>query len=213
MPVLSFPGGYDDGHGAVPLVWRVEPDERDGTYEIHTVVRGVALRGMDFDGLEPEDPDAADAESLPLNAAGELDRCVLRGDLPCTVAVDGHRRATTVRFTLDLRGGQGNLRLAVSVAGTAYEVADDWFEGGLGRLVAVLPPGTSLVCCLTCQFSDYWPGGHGLMGMRCHRDARTQYLAVRSKAEYWPVPVTEEVPETYLCPDYETRVPGTGYRG
>ena len=49
--------------------------------------------------------------------------------------------------------------------------------------------------------------------MRCHRDAKPQYLAVRSKAEYWGVPVTEDVPETYLCDEYERRVPGTGYRG
>jgi hypothetical protein len=25
--------------------------------------------------------------------------------------------------------------------------------------------------------------------------------------------VTEEVPETYLCNEYQRRVPGTGYRG
>jgi hypothetical protein len=38
-------------------------------------------------------------------------------------------------------------------------------------------------------------------------------VAVRSKADYWQVPITEEVPETHLCPEYERRVPGTGYRG
>jgi hypothetical protein len=51
------------------------------------------------------------------------------------------------------------------------------------------------------------------MGMQCHRDAKEQYLAVRSKQDYWSVPVTEDVPETYLCPQYQRRVPGTGYRG
>jgi hypothetical protein len=56
-------------------------------------------------------------------------------------------------------------------------------------------------------------GGHGLMGMRCHRDAKQQYLAVTSKRDYWSVPVTEVVTETYLCPEYQRRVPGTGYRG
>lgn len=66
---------------------------------------------------------------------------------------------------------------------------------------------------MTCLYSDYSPGGHGLMGIRCHRDAKDQYLKVRSKADYWPVPVTEEVPETYLCDEYQLRIPGTGYRG
>lgn len=49
------------------------------------------------------------------------------------------------------------------------------------------------------------------MGMRCHRGAREQYLAVRSKADYWGLPVTEEVPEFYCCASYETREPGTGF--
>jgi len=35
-----------------------------------------------------------------------------------------------------------------------------------------------------------------LTGMACHRDAKEQYLAVRSKADYWSVPVAELVMET-----------------
>ena len=49
--------------------------------------------------------------------------------------------------------------------------------------------------------------------MRCHRDAKTHYLSVHSKRDYWGVPVTEEVPEFYRCEQYEKRRPGTGYRG
>ena len=59
---------------------------------------------------------------------------------------------------------------------------------------------------------DYSPQGYGLVGIRCHRDAKAQYLAARSKHDFWRVPWTEEVPETYLCPEYTRRVPGTGYR-
>jgi hypothetical protein len=70
-----------------------------------------------------------------------------------------------------------------------------------------------LVCCVTCLFSDDSPYGHGLTGMCCHRGAKDAYLAVRSKHEYWSVPVTEYVMETHLCDDYQRRVPGTGYRG
>ena len=96
--------------------------------------------------------------------------------------------------------------------GTTYAVTDNWFEDGTLRLDRALQP-SRLVCCVNCLYSDYSPGGHGLMGMRCHRDAKDQYLAVRSKADYWPVPVTEYVPETYLCDEYQVRVKGTGYRG
>ena len=46
-------------------------------------------------------------------------------------------------------------------------------------------------------------GGHGLLGMRCHRNAKQQYLAVRSKPEYWRVPVTEEVMETHHCDELQ----------
>ena len=107
----------------------------------------------------------------------------------------------------------GNLGLSVAIAGTTFQVNDDWIEDGLLRLQDSLPPHARLVCCATCLLSDYSPGGHSLIGMRCHRDAKEQYLAVRSKADYWSVPVTEEVPETYLCSDYHIRIAGTGYRG
>jgi hypothetical protein len=51
---------------------------------------------------------------------------------------------------------------------TVYAIADDWFEVGTRRLDDALRP-NHLVCCVTCLYSDYSPGGHGLMGMRCHR--------------------------------------------
>jgi hypothetical protein len=49
--------------------------------------------------------------------------------------------------------------------------------------------------------------------MLCHRNAKQQYLAVRSKAEYWRIPVTEDVVETHYCDEFQHRVLGTGYRG
>jgi hypothetical protein len=111
---------------------------------------------------------------------------VLTGDLPCTVAVVGQRQPTAIRFELDLRERSdrprhdlNNLRLSVVLEGAAHAVSDDWFEDGPLRLDQALRP-HRLVCCVTCLFSDYSPGGHGLMGMRCHRDAKAQYLAVRS---------------------------------
>ena len=134
--------------------------------------------------------------------------------------VDGQRRTATIAFSLDLRrptasppGSDRPLSLSLVLDGVGYRVADDWSEDGVQRLERALPPGAQLVCCVTCLFSDYSPGGHGLTGIRCHRGAKEQYLAVRSKADYWSVPVTEEVPETYLCEVYQRRVPGTGYRG
>jgi uncharacterized protein DUF6304 len=221
METLIFPGGYRDQAGYEAITWRVEGSRRHKlpTLDISTAVRGIGLQGTDFDGLEPADPTAA-AGKLPLDQAGELTGCVLSGDLPCTAAIGGQRRLAVIAFSLDLRPGTAEppgpghaLTMSLVLDGVTYQAADDWFEGGVQRLEQSLPPGAQLVCCLTCLFSDYSPAGHGLTGIRCHRDAKKQYLAGRSKQDYWTVPVTEEVPETYLCQEYQRRIPGTGYRG
>jgi hypothetical protein len=220
MDVLRFAGAYADASGQEAIVWRVEEVRRPKVpgLKFFTTVRGMDLWGTDFDALEPVAADAG--AQLPLNRAGELTECVLSGDLPCTVEVGRERRAATITFSLDLRrsgerrpAAPGNLTLSMVLDGIAYQVTDDWFEDGTLRLDRALPHGTRLVCCATCLLSDYSPAGHGLTGMSCHREAKDQYLAVKSKRDYWSVPVTEEVPETYLCDEYQRRIPGTGYRG
>jgi hypothetical protein len=219
---FAFPGTFEDHDGAETLTWQIRSSDRPGwggRYEIRTRIRSVDVWGADFDGLEPDDAGAADGGVLPINSAGELTRCLLTGDLPCTVEVAGQRRPTRVHFELDLREHSDrpahnpkNLLLSTILDDTTYAITDDWFEDGTLRIDDALRP-SRLVCCVTCLYSDYSPGGHGLMGMSCHRDAKDQYLAVRSKADYWHVPVTEDVPETYLCEEYKRRIPGTGYRG
>lgn len=222
MLAQSFPGSYEDNRGVESITWRFVPTQRygprDRRFEIHTVVRGIAVWAFDFDGLAPDDEDPSHQELLSLSAAGELDRCVLSGDLPCIVQVAGERRLATVRFTLDLRlreptSAPRNLRLEADIDGTTYQAVDDWFEGGMKRLEAEFPSHIRLLSCVTCLYSDYSPDGRGLISISCHREAKEQYLAVRSKLDYRAVPVTEEVPETYHCSDYQRRIPGTGYRG
>src|SRR5262245_28685152 len=227
---FSFSGAFVDRHGTEQISWRVIPSverQRPGVigYEIETTIRGVTFWGYDFDDLEPRDPGQATAAGLPLSRlSGELVDCMITGDLPCTIAVGGQRAPARVTFTLKLPStdrtperrnpNPKNLHLSLIVGDQRCDVDDDWFEDGILRLDhAASRLGARLVCCATCLYSDYSPGGHGLMGMRCHRGAKEQYLAVRSKLDYWGVPVTEEVMETYLCPEYERRIPGTGYRG
>jgi hypothetical protein len=219
---FSFQGGYEDRQGREAIVWRAEPSNRGRVpgYEFRTVIRGTLFWGYDFDGLEPADRDAAKTAGFSLSQGGDLGDCILTGELPCSVNEAGRIVAGVVLFRLDLYPRHGadayspkNLQLTTTIGGERFEVTDDWFEDGVLRLDKALPPEVQLVCCVTCLFSDYSPGGHGLMGMSCHRDAKQQYLAVKSKRDYWSVPVTEEVMETYLCPQYQRRVPGTGYRG
>jgi hypothetical protein len=221
VQALTFAGSYQDQHGREAVVWRIESTDRYRlpALDFATTIRGIEVRGPDFDALEPAVA-AVGVDRLPLNSAGELSDCILGGDLPCTVDAGDRRRPGTITFSLDLRPQDSrsprapqHLHLSLALAGVTYEVTDEWFEEGVQRLEAALPAGTTLVCCVTCLYSDYSPGGHGLTGIRCHRGATEQYLAVRKKADYWGVPVTEEVPETYLCSEYQRRIPGTGYRG
>jgi hypothetical protein len=221
MEVLIFPGEYQDRDGHEAIRWRLESSRRYKfpRLEVFTTIRGVDLWSTDFDSLEPLDHSAATGQ-LPLNRAGELYDCVLSGDLPCILAVGEQRRPVTIAFSLDLHpgiasrpGSTHELSLSLVLDAVPYQVTDDLFLEGVLRLEQALPPGAQLACCATCLFSDYSPDGRGLTGIRCHRDAKDQYLAVRSKRDYRSVPVTEDVPETYLCDEYQRRVPGTGYRG
>ena len=220
---FSTPGLYVDSQGSESIEWSIIPSRRRSPpghgpgYELHTTIRGVACWGYDFDGLEPADREEAVAVGLSVDDFGNLIENAVSGDLPCVISRQGTRSASTVNFELRNEEGPrlaaGNLSLRLHLDDVEYQVVDDWFEDGVQRLEAALPGGVQLVCCVTCLFSDYSPGGHGLMGMSCHRGAKEQYLAVRSKADYWSVPVTEDVMETHLCEDYERRTPGTGYRG
>jgi Family of unknown function (DUF6304) len=172
---FSFPGAFTDRHGTEQIIW---------CYEIETTIRGVTFWGYDFDGLEPREPDQAIAAGLPLSRlSGELADSVIKGDLPCTIEVDGQRAPAVLTFTLTLlsaeRGPERqypspkNLHLSLTVADQRCEVDDDWFEDGVLRLdQAARRVGARLVCCVTCLYSDYSPGGHGLIGMSCQRGAK-----------------------------------------
>lgn len=223
LSVYDFPGRYEDAGGSEDITWTVRPSTRrsppgQAGFELHTVIRGVPFWGYDFDGLSADDAAAASNAGLADDLFGrDAPPCVLSGDLPCVIERQGRRMGTTISFSLDVGPVSDPnakiLRLSTTFEDRTYEVADEWFEDGLQRLEGELPEGLTLVCCVTCLFSDYSPGGPGLLGMFCHRGAKEQYLAVQSKHDYWYVPRTEEVMETHLCPEYERRVQGTGYRG
>ncbi len=70
--------------------------------------------------------------------------------------------------------------------------------------------------CINCAFSDYSVYGHDIFGnMDCFRHCKAAYLSVKNKGDYMALrcPVVDRVQETYLCPEFERRTPGTGYRG
>jgi hypothetical protein len=138
--------------------------------------------------------------------------------MPCTVEVGGRRRPGIVTFSLDLHCGTGalpghpqHLRLSLTFDGWPRKSPTNGLKAAFSDWRPRFPPGTSLVCCVTCPYSDCSPGRHGSW-------ASAVIVALRSstwlsgRPDYWSVPVTEEVPETYLCREYQRRIPGTRYR-
>jgi len=92
MQALLFEGTYEDRQGTEALLWQIVPSSRYGRmrwYEIRTTIRDVAVWGMDFDGLSPDDPDTARAASLARGAGSRScrDRAARELDgnkaLPC----------------------------------------------------------------------------------------------------------------------------------
>lgn len=213
MRSFSFPGTFEDDAGIEDIRWRIVSTWSPGWwpgYAVITVIRGVRVRGCDFDRLAPQDKAAAE-DVLSWDRAGLTD-CLLTGELPASLDTPAGVRATTIRFELDLRHRRPSppdrrraLRLS-SVVDGLDGVTGTWFEDGLHALQAGLSLEICLRACATCRFGDYSPDGHGLSGMRCHRGAKAQLGVVRLSAGAGEVPVTEEVLETYLCAEYERRV-------
>ena len=213
MEPMSLEGSYEDASGTEPVTWTIADSTRpgwSGRYEVTAEIRGVRVSGDSFTDLEPDTPTAA----LSLNGAGEVDHCKVRVDVATRVKGPGGPQG---HLSLTFHLGAGTYEAVIDAEmttdqGTVANTQEERLEEVLGALVPQLGE-VKWECCLTCGLSDYSPGGNGVMGMRCHRDAGGQYLSVQSKMEYWGVPVTEEVPEFYRCDQYEQRRPGTGYRG
>jgi hypothetical protein len=204
---FTFPGTYEDDRGVEPLEWRITPTWPVGWapgYAVSTVIRGVRVRGGDFDVLLPRR--RGDGDGLLRWDRLGLVECVLTGDIPITVESGGIARPAVLRFALDLRRSSredahaGTLQLTCVLDGLETTVTDDWFEDGLIALQAALPDDHRIMACITCDYAAHSPIGHGLSGMRCCRNA--DVAGVPSEAG-----VTEEVLETYLCTSFRRRLP------
>jgi hypothetical protein len=91
-----------------------------------------------------------------------------------------------------------------------------YFEDELNDIQRQLSADTFIKACINCLYSDYSIFGMGLFGsMMCYRNMKAAYLAARSKNDHMEVykRCDIQVQETYLCPEFTRRIPGTGYRG
>lgn len=221
---MTYPARYKDQYGS-----ETTAIHNDGAL-LTMVVRGVRFEGNDFDSFEPKDcPDPTQLSSFTFLHGG-LCFCVIEADIALPVVTPTEAVVGLLTFVLELGEplptGQMNrerltLRLAVNDQTYHSDGKSGWFEDEMLDVQRKLPSGTFIKACINCAFSDYSPYGHGLFGnMICFRANKVGYQALPSGADfekdaYFGVmdTVSEMVQETYLCPEFERRKPGTGYRG
>lgn len=216
---VSYQGRYTDRFGEVPIT--IDNDGR----VLRTTIRGVRFWGYDFDGLSPEEGTPPEELASFTLQRGDLCSCIIECAIPIPVKVGEEIAEGRLHFRLDLGGPADNggidretLSLLLAVGGNTFSGSgtSGWFEDELLELQAALPEGTYMKACINCAFSDYSPYGHGLFGgMACFRGNKEEYLSAKTKADVFRVwdTLTEFVQETYLCPEFQRRRPGTGYRG
>ena len=152
-------------------------------------------------------------------------------DVPITIHQHSDYPATlNISLTVGVPDERGftvgtMLTLTLTYAKQTYRgtAAHGTFEVALDEIRATLPPGAYLKTCFGCAFSDFQQMAGASFGlMICFRDSKADYLKVDYfKTKRFDEPElfsllkkrTEWVQETYCCPEWTRRVPGTGYRG
>jgi hypothetical protein len=215
----TYPARYRDRHGAEATA--IQNDGRT----LSMTVRGVTFSGEDFDAFAP----AGGARDTDLSSftlpRGYLCECEIECHIPMTVVVRGKNREGSLVVHLDLgspaeRGGidRESLQLELRLSDSHWLSSgkSGLFETELLDIQRQMPEGIYLKACINCAFSDYSPCGQGLFGtLACFRDNKAGYRPVRSKSDLFRIwgTMTGFVQETDLCPEFERRETGTGYRG
>jgi hypothetical protein len=215
---VTYPARYWDRFGEERTSIR-----NDGK-NLSVTIRGVDFRGGDFDALEP--PSEADSSlltSFPLRQ-NALCPCAIDAEIPIPVVTPLGVTEGVLAVHLELGDPTPSAGIDRGYLSPRLEFGDraltsrgwsGWFEDELLDIQRPLPEGIYLKACINCAFSDDSPLGPGLFGgLACFRDNKGGYKAVQSKRDLFGIwgTMTEFVQETYLCPEFERRIPGTGYR-
>ncbi|WIG59007.1 MAG: hypothetical protein OJF49_001754 [Ktedonobacterales bacterium] len=219
---VRYPAAYRDVWGEE--ITTIENDSK----LLRMRVRGAEFTGSSFDSLEaPHDATEAQLSSFTLMTSYKmLCSCCIDCDIPIKVVAGNECMEATLHMHLDLGSPRPNGRIEHEYLQLTLAIGDatfissgksgGWFEDELGDIQRALPEGMYTKSCINCAFSDYSIFGQGMFGdMACFRDNRQAYLAARGKREFMRIwdTKTEQVQETYLCPEFQRRTPGTGYRG
>lgn len=211
----------------VPLTYRDAEGELAGELEtdgrrLAATLAGVRFEGADLDALAPVGPAARPGRFRI--SGGSLCECRLRFALPIAMLADDRETAAMLGIDLELgapraTGGLDREAVALELIAGEHRAlssgASGWFEDEILELQRALPD-LHWKTCFGCGLSDYSPYGHGLFGgLMCFRDAASAYRAVKTKQLLLAIhdAFTEHVQETHVCPAWERRTPGAGYRG
>lgn len=212
----TYPARFQDKHGEETTT--IQSDGKS----LRMVVRGIAFVGHSFDTLDPEcGPQAARLAFFELDQDW-LSDCVIESRMEIQVMDGGQCKVAELCCSIEIgseKPGLGGVEVRVELLhdGISYFSSgrSGWFENELLEIQRQLPVGAYMKTCINCAYSDYSPSGHQVFGdMMCFRNKKEQYLNVKGKTDFWALGKPEEdVQETYVCPEFERRKPGTGYRG
>jgi hypothetical protein len=216
-PETIWRGTYVDGLGEEALT--VATDGKS----LRTTIRGFAVDGPSPDSLSAVDrAEQSRPRDLKLDDYGCLTDCSITLAMPVLVVSDLGNLDGVIVATWDKRPGKepqsGVPTLKVEIAGRLLVApgGDEDYEGAIPKMEKQLPGEAFLKTCFNCQFADYHVSGAMEFGsMYCFHRLEAEYLAVRSKIDYMKLHERniERTQETYLCPEFLRRTPGTGYRG
>ena len=194
----------------------------DGS-DIRIKLDGWEFVGQMFDDLEP-----VQTTELPVRFRLHHDFLVdCNFDFTIPVLVNHRNQTANFNLLVHFELGKPNERGGIDREGfqvtleydtLKYASSGKWgdMEDELLEIQKQLPDDVFIQACINCLYSDYSPFGNGVFGcMMCFRNQKQEYLQVKSKEDFWSVHdhFERQVQETWLCDEFERRVPGTGYRG
>ena len=215
-----YPAKYIDKNGEEKIEIR-----NDGRI-LRMEIRGVRFAGSDFDFFETDgDFSQEQLKTFTLSKTNNLCECTIFCEIPILILENEIETEARLSMKLELgkvteKGWIDKEILSLTLKYKDFEFdsrgTSGWFEDELVDLQKQMPEEHKLKCCFGCAFSDYHVAGNGLFGdMLCFRNIKEKYLKVTDKYEFIGIldDYEEKVQETYLCPEFEIRKSGIGYRG
>lgn len=214
-----YPAKYSDKFGEVTTTIHNDGE----TLQIN--LRGVEFSGKWFDDFEAEQTTSTESLKAFPSEQRELSDCTLEWEMPLAiVSNEGEVSGTLLAYlklgALRQNRGLEKISLLLKLRYAEQLISSRGFSGlfecELLDIQKALPSGLSLKCCFGCAYSDYSPYGQAIFGtMACFRNSKAKYLSVTDKFDLFEIWDTASYPvqETYLCPEFEIRKSGTGYRG